>query len=167
MEHHAEHVPTIAGLLLPAINFGLFAFLITRLLAGPIREFFRERGARLRERLVAGERARREAEALRAQLAQDLADLPALRERLKTDLRVTAERERDRMLAQATQAAERIRSDARLLADQEVAAALRALRTEVIDAATRRATEHVRAAMQPQDQDRFVREFVGSAGASS
>jgi F-type H+-transporting ATPase subunit b len=167
VEHHAEHVPTIAGLLFPAINFSIFAFLLVRFLAGPIREFFRQRAELLRERLVAGDRARREAEALRAQLAQDLADLPALRERLKADLRETAERESNRVLTQARQAADRIRSDAKLLAEQEVAAARRALRVEVIEAATRRATDVVRSALQPQDQDRFVREFVGSAGAAS
>lgn len=168
MEHEAaHHVPTIAGLLFPAINFSIFAFLLVRFLAGPIREFFRERAERLRERLVAGDRSRREAEALKAQLAKDLADLPALRERLKADLRGTAERERERLLAQARQAAERIANDAKLLADQEVAAALRALRAEVIEAATQKAIDLVRATLQPQDQDRFVREFVGSAGASS
>jgi F-type H+-transporting ATPase subunit b len=165
VEHHAD--PTIGTLLWPLVNFSLFAFLLVRVLAGPIREFFRERAGRLREQLAAGDRARTEAEALRAQLAADLADLPALRERLKTDLRATAERERDRILTMARQAAERIRTDTKLLAEQEVAAARRTLRDEVIDAATGKATELVRGAIQPQDQDRFVREFVSGAGAAS
>ena len=167
MEHHAEHVPTIASLLFPAINFAIFATLLVRALAGPVREFFRARTERLREELASGDRARREAEALRAQLASDLADLPNLRARLKADLMATAERERDRMLAHARQTAERIRNDAKILADQEVATARRMLRDEVIAGAIREATDLVRAAAQPTDQDRFVQEFVSSAGASS
>jgi F-type H+-transporting ATPase subunit b len=164
---HAEHVPTIGSLVWPLVNFSLFALLLVRLLAGPVREFFRERAGRLREQLAAGDRARKEAEALRSQLAADLADLPALRERLKADLRTTADRERERILELARQAAKRIRTDTKLLAEQEVAAARRVLRDEVIEAATGKATELVRGVIQPQDQDRFVREFVGGTGAAS
>jgi F-type H+-transporting ATPase subunit b len=167
VEHHAEHAPTIATLLFPTINFAIFVYLLVNGLSGPFREFFRARAERLREELAAGDRARRDAEALRAQLASDLADLPNLRARLKADLMATAERERDRMLAQARQTAERIRNDARILADQEVATARRMLRDEVIAAAVREATNLVRAAALPSDQDRFVQEFIRSAGAPS
>jgi F0F1-type ATP synthase membrane subunit b/b' len=78
---HAAHVPEISELLFPAINFLLFAALLYRALSGPVREYFRERAERLREELAAGDRARRDAEALRAQLARELAELPATRER--------------------------------------------------------------------------------------
>jgi F-type H+-transporting ATPase subunit b len=71
------------------------------------------------------------------------------------------------MLAQARQTADRIRSDAKLLAAQEAATARRTLRDEVITAAVREATALVRQVAQPQDQERFVREFIGSAGAAS
>jgi len=167
VEHAAEHVPSITSLGWPLLNFGLFVWLLVSQLRGPIREFFRERAERLREQLAAGDRARNEAEALRAHLAADLADLPALRERLKADLRGTAERERDRLLELARQAAERIRTDTKLLADQEVAAARRTLRDEVIDTATKKAMDLVRGTIQSQDQDRFVREFVSGTGAAS
>lgn len=168
MEHHvAEHAPSIVDLLWPTVNFTLFAWLIVRALAGPLREFFRERTERLREELAVGARAKAEAEALRAQLAKDLADLPALRARLQGDLRATAESRRDQLLAQAKQAAERIRADARLLAEQEITNARRTLRDETVAAALAEATTLVRGAIQPQDHERFVREFVGSAGAAS
>jgi F-type H+-transporting ATPase subunit b len=165
MEHHAP--PSITDLGLPLVNFLLFGFLLVRALRGPLREFFRTRAERLREELAGGDRARHEAEALRAQLAKDLADLPALRERLKADLRATAERERDRMLAQGRNTAERIAADARLLADQEVAAARRSLRDEIVEAAVREATTIVRGAAGGADQERFVGEFVKNAGAAA
>ena len=82
-------------------------------------------------------------------------------------LLATAERERDQMLTQARQTADRIRSDTRLLAAQEAATARRTLRDEVIAAAVREGTALVRQTAQPQDQERFVREFIGSAGATS
>jgi F-type H+-transporting ATPase subunit b len=165
VEHHAEHIPSILELIYPAINFALFAALLVRALSGPIREYFRERAERLREELAAGDRARRDAEALRAQLARELAELPATRAQLKSDLLATAERERDQMLALARQNAERIRNDARLLADQEVAAARRMLRDEVVTGAVAKAADLVRGSTQSSDQTRFVDEFIHGAGA--
>lgn len=167
MEHQVEHLPSVATLLWPTANFLIFVVLLVRGLSGPVREFFRARAERLRDELAAGDRARSEAEALRAQLAKDLADLPGLRERLKSDLRATAQRERDQMMALANQTAERIRNDAKLLAEQEAASARRRLRQDVVEAAIREATGLVRAAAQVQDQERFVREFIGSAGSAA
>lgn len=171
-EHHAttghapHRVPVVKDLFLPAANFAVFAALLIYFLRGPVREFFRARTERLRDALEAGARARREAEALRAELARDVADLPALRERLRADLRATAERERDALLESGRRGAARLREDARALADHEVIAARHALRTEVIDEAVRQATALIRGAVRPEDQERFVREFVTQAGAA-
>jgi len=167
MEHHAEQVPTIVDLLWPVVNFVLFVWLLRHFLAGPLREFFRARTERLRDELATGDRARRDAEALRAQLAKDIADLPAARERLKADLLSTAARERDHLLAQAKQTAERIRRDAVLVAEQQVSSARRALRDDLVASAVREATTLLRSATQPTDQERFVTEFIGRAGAPS
>src|SRR5262245_9938060 len=111
----AAHHPGIGDLVWPTLNFILFVVLLVRFLVAPVREFFRERTARLRNALESGARARREAEELRAALARDAAALPAMREQLRGDLRATAERERDNLIAQGRQAAERMRRDAELL----------------------------------------------------
>ena len=162
-EHGVHHDPSIADLFFPAINFLLFALLAWRMLGGPIREYFRSRTERLRDALSAGARARAEAVALRAAIERELAELPAVQERLKVDMRETATRERDDVLAQARRFGERIRGDAQLLAEQEVAGARRAVRAEVGDEAVRRATELVRGVMDSGDHERFVREFVETA----
>lgn len=167
MEHGVEHAPTIGTLIWPIVNFGIFVAVLVRFLGGPLREFFRARAERLRDELATGDRARREAEALRAQLAKDVADLPATRAKLKADLFATAAREREQLLAQAQQTAERIRRDATLLADQEVVTARRALRDEMVTSAIGEATALVRSSAQASDQERFVGEFVARAGAAS
>ena len=166
MEHGAPHA-TIADLLWPAVNFSLFVFIMIRALRGPLREYFRERTERLKAALEAGARARRDAEAVRAELARELANLPALRERMKADLRSSAEQEGARLVEQGRQTAERIKADARLLADQEGRNARQALRTEVIDETIRAATALIRGTLGTADQERFVREFVQGAGAPS
>jgi F-type H+-transporting ATPase subunit b len=170
MTEHVTH-PSIWHSLfwpMPVVpNFLLFGGLMVYVLRGPVVEFFRARTARLREGLQAGARARREAEALRATLKRDIENLPALRAQLVADMRATAELQRQNLLATGRKAAERIRADARLLAEQEIAAARQALRAEVIAQAVEEATALVRRAIRPEDQARFVRDFVVGAGATS
>ena len=169
MTEHVAHHPTVWNLFwpLPAVpNFLIFAALMVYFLRGPLREFFRARTERLRDALEAGARARQEAEALRSELARDVANLPATRERLRADLQAAAEQQRRAVVEAGKRAAERIRADARLLAEQELTAARQALRAEVIDEAIRQAVAIVRTAVRPEDQERFVTEFVHAAGVT-
>ena len=166
MSEHAAPA-TVGDLLWPTLNFIIFVAVLIRFLRAPAVEYFRSRTARLREALQAGARARAEAEAMRATLARDVANLPALRAQLLADLRATAERECEGLLERGRSAAERIRTDARLLADHEFAVARSALRADVIDEAVLQATALVRQAIRPEDQERFVREFVAGAGAAA
>lgn len=165
--HGPAHGASPGQLFWPALNFLLFAALLVRFLRGPISEFFRARGARLRDALEAGVRARKAAQALQAEFERDKKNLPTLRERLKADLRAAAERERDNLLARARRAAERIRKDAEALAEHEFAAARDAVRSEVIEEAIRQATELIRQGLRPEDQERFVRDFVSRAGMAA
>ena len=166
MGHAGTHA-TIGDLLWPALNFAVFVVVLVRFLGGPIREYFRDRTERLREALDAGARARRAAEALRADLERGLAELPELRERLKAELRETARRECEQLLEAARAAAARIRAAAELVAEQEAAAAREALRTEVIEEAVREAGALVRAALRPADHQRLLRDFVRVGAASA
>jgi len=161
---HAAHHPGVGDLIYPGINFIIFAAAIVYFLRGPMREFFRARTADIRNALAAGAKAREEAASLRAQIDRELADLPVLRQQMQADLRATAEREREKMVEAATIAAERMRRDAKLAADQEFEEARRRVRAEVVGGAISEATAIVRQALQPDDQVRFVRDFVQSAG---
>ncbi len=167
MTEHGGHHPSLGDLLYPAVNFAIFVYVLAKYLRGPVQEFFRARTARLREALQAGAKARAEAQALRAELARDVADLPALRERMRADLRATAEREGDTIRRHAQQAADRIRTEARQLAEHEFAAARLALRIEVTEETIRQATAILRDALNPADRDRLVRDFIDRAGSST
>jgi len=160
---HGAHHPGIGDLLFPAINFAIFAYVLVRYLAGPIREYFRERTDRLRSGLLAGKRAQQQAHDLQAQLEKDARELPGVLERLKADLLSTAGEARAALLAQGRQAAERIRADANLVAEQEAHAAERAVRAEIVEEAIRQATTLIRDNITSDDQTRFVREFGDSA----
>lgn len=163
-EHGAQRHPGVGDLFYPGINFLIFAVAIVYFLRGPLREYFRARTAEIRNALSAGTTAREEAASMRVQIDRELADLPVLRRQMQADLRATAERERDKLVESATVAAERIRKDATLAADHEFEEARRRVRAEVVGGAISEATAIVRQALQPDDQVRFVRDFVQSAG---
>jgi len=147
-------------------NFILFVGLMVYFLRGPVIEYFRARTQRLREGLQAGARARADAAALRATLTRDIENLPALRAQLVADMRAAAEVERDNLLTMGRKGAARIRTDAELLAQHETLAARQALREELITHAVEEATALVRRAIGPEDQERFVRDFVAATGAT-
>ena len=161
--HAVHHEPSVGDLFWPALNFALFLAVATKYLTGPIQEFFRARTQSIREGLAAGARAKQEADALRAQIAKDLADLPKLRAQMTEDLRATAEQQRDRGLEQAKAAAVRIRNDAQVQAEHEVTAARLSLRQDVIAKAVHEATQLVRGAATADDHVRLVREFADAA----
>jgi F-type H+-transporting ATPase subunit b len=167
VEHGAHHQPGLGDLLFPAINFALFAFLLVRFLAGPVREYFRERTERLRDGLEAGRRAQEQARELRAELDREMRELPAIQARLKADLLATAEEAKSGLLEQGRAAAARIRADAALVAEQETSAGRRALRAEIVEEAVRQAKAIVREHVTADDQARFVREFVAAAEQAS
>jgi F-type H+-transporting ATPase subunit b len=163
MTGHEVHHPVITDLIKPAVNFSLFAALIVYAVRGPIRTFLRDRTERIRSALEAGQRAKREAEELRAQIGRDTADLPGIRARMVGEMRETAERERALLLEKAAQTAERIRLDAKLTGQQEAEAARSELRIATIEQAVAEAARLVRQAITPDDQHRAVEEFVQSA----
>lgn len=166
MTGHELHEPVITDLIRPAVNFTLFAVLLVYAIRGPIKTFLSERTSRIREALEAGARAKREAEALKAQLERDTADLPNVRARLVAEMRDTAERERALLLEKARATAERIRLDATVAAEQEAEGARAALRKSTVEQAATEAIRLVRETITPQDQARAVDEFVQTAGAA-
>ena len=165
MTGHELHEPAITDLIRPAVNFTLFAVLLVYAIRGPIRTFLSERTSRIRGALEAGARAKREAEALKAQLERDTADLPNVRARLVAEMRETAERERTLLLEKARATAERIRQDAKIAAEQEAEGARAALRQSTVEQAVAEAVRLVRETITPQDQTKAVEEFVQAAGA--
>ena len=166
MTEHGAH-PGVESLLWPAVNFLLFVALIAWKAPGPVRDFFRARSERLRDALAAGSRALKEAEETRTALERDVRELPSTIAQLKADVRAAAEREHANLLEMATRAADRIRSDARLVAESEVAAARDGLRGEVVEEAVRQATAILRDTIKTDDHERMVRDFVQSAGKAA
>jgi F-type H+-transporting ATPase subunit b len=164
--HAAEHhAPGIGDLLFPAINFAIFVVIIVRFVVPAAREYLRRRHEDVttaaQEAATALSAAERAAMEIRARLAA----IATESETIKGDLVTIASGQADRTLAQAAEAGKRRVRDAELLAEQERRHALAEVREETAARATSLAEARIRAAVSPQDQAVFVREFLAAAPA--
>jgi len=164
-EHHA---PQWSLTLWAVVNFVIYLYLMRRFAWPAIREYLQDRRDDVVAALEAAARAREEAERLKAEFERRMQGLQSEAEKARAEILELARAEARRLIDQAEKTAELIRTDARLAADQEVARARHVLQKESAERITRLATELIAAQVTPQDQERFVEDFLaGSRGAVS
>jgi len=162
--HGGHHAPSISDLIFPGLNFLLFAYLLWRVGAGPIRDYLRDRRAEIVAALDHAATGKRDAEREHAEVRAHLARADADAEGLRTDMRALAELERERRRKLAAESATRMRTDAGIVAEQEVRAARAALREETVKAAVAETLAVLRRQIKGPDQERFIGEFVAEVG---
>ena len=164
--HAAEHhVPGIGDLLLPVINFALFAVIIVRFVVPAVREYLRRRHEEIATAVQEATAAVGAAERATMEIRARLAAIAGESETIKRDLVAMASDQAERTLAQAEAAGKRRVADGELLAEQERRRAFAEVREEIAARATSLAEARIRAAVSPQDQVAFVREFLDAAPA--
>jgi len=163
--HDAEHhAPGLDQLLFPAINFAVYFFIVVRFVIPAMREFLRRRHSDLVESQAESAAALTRAEAELAASKARLAGLQDEAEGIRHDLVTIANRQSERLKAQAEETGARRLADATLLAEQERRRAMVKLRSDLAQAATRIAEDRVRNALTPDDQRSFVQAFLREAG---
>lgn len=155
-----HHGPSWTLTLLACANFAIYAFLMRRFAWPPIRDYLQERRSTVVNALEAAQRAKNEAERLKSQFELRMRSLESEAERAREEILALAQVEAKRAVEQAERTAEIIRRDARLVADQEVARARRILQDEAVEQVTRLASMLIAKDLRPEDQERFVREFL-------
>jgi F-type H+-transporting ATPase subunit b len=159
-EGHGEHGPSISGLVFPAINFLIFAFVLWKWVVPPVRDALRQRREKITQALDEAKRAKEEAENLRREYEQKLAGLAVEQEKMRAQALEAAERERSRIVEEARQMAERVKNETQQIARREVEEARRVLRQEVANQAVRMATELLQSRLGQADHRRFVQDLV-------
>lgn len=126
----------------------------------PVRKFFAKRRGEIQENLENAAQLLAQAESRLTdwqertnRLDADISEIRAGSERL-------AEEQRERILAQAREAAARIRRDATAAVDQELRKARASLRTEAAELAVKLAAGMLQDAIDDRDRARLVDEFV-------
>jgi F-type H+-transporting ATPase subunit b len=163
-EHASQHGVPWSKLTFSAVNFAIFIYLLRRIAWPTLRHWVAERRARITTALAEAERARREAEALRAEWQRRLDRLDGELQGMLAQARADIAAERDQILAAAQRTAAAIRRDAERTAESEIRQARQLLRAEVATQALAIAERLAAQRLTAADQQRFVTEFVEQVG---
>ena len=159
--------PNWAMLGLQALNVGILGFVLVRYAGPALRDYFQNRSQQIRQSIEGAQQRLREAEAKIAELRERLDAFERESGDLVAGVAEAAEAERARMQDRARATAERIREDAKRVADSEIARARQALRAEAARLATEIAGELLREESTDEDDTRIVAEFTDKIGGSA
>ena len=161
----AEHpTPTIGGVVLPAINFIIYAAFLYYFALPLVRSFLRARREGVVATIAQASAKKQQAEALVKEYRAKLAAVEQQVESMVTALREDAEKEKAKLLSEAQAMAVKIREDARFLAEREVGIAREKIREELANQAETTARELVQRNISPADQGRLAQEFITQIG---
>jgi F-type H+-transporting ATPase subunit b len=160
--HHAGagHGASVFDLFFPAINFAIFVWIIWRYAVPAIRAWVRDRHDQVVRALAEAAAAKAEAERLRREWQERIAQLDKTIEEMRRQLQADMARERDRILADAYKTAENIHRDAQRAAANEVRRVRQELQAELVRHALRLAEDGARQHWSAQDQQRALDAFL-------
>lgn len=159
--HGDDHgMSTPLKLAVMTINAGIFFWLLRKTAWPLMKEWAAERRENVVAALEKAEVAKREAEDLKRQWSERLANLDREIEELRAQAQKQIANEREQILAASRKLAETIRRDAERAAEQELRNAQELLRSEVASQAFRIASQSAASRLAATDQKRFVDEFI-------
>jgi F-type H+-transporting ATPase subunit b len=142
------------------INLGIFLYGLHRYAWPMVVEYLAARRTEVVDALDKAARVKREAEALRAEWKERMANLDAELEQLRAQARADVAAERELILKAAQTLAANIKRDAERAAEQELRSAEELLLAEVAKSAYEIACNLAPQKLQAADHRRFVDEFI-------
>ena len=143
-----------------AVNLALILGIIVYAARKPAASFFKQRRETVSSDLDEAAELLRMAEARYASWNRKLVDLETELEEIKVAARRRADQDREKLLAEADAAAERIKADAVTAVEQELRRAQAELHDEAAALAAELAATILRDQVQQPDRDRLLDEFI-------
>jgi F-type H+-transporting ATPase subunit b len=142
------------------LNAAILYAIIYRFAKKPIRDGLAKRKARILSGMKDAAAHRADAEARLEGYKQKLESIEEEVERVQRDMRKAGEAERARVLAEARARRERMERDARVLVEQEFAAARETLARDMVLAAMRSASTELESRVTSADHTRLADEYL-------
>ncbi len=146
------------------VNTVALIALLAYFLKKPLVNFFSERTAQIRKDLDDARDQREKAEALIADYKQKIAGMEKELEKMRAELKKSAESESEKVSADAERMAAAIVESARVTADQEVRKGKAALKTEAVELAMQMAETLIRERIGEDDRARIVEDYLVKVG---
>ena len=148
-------------LLWQVVAFVILAFVLAKMLKKPMAAFLTKRRQEIGSSL--DQASQKEAEAMKL-LREGEKKIESLSQEIKNlheTIRLEGEEERKRSINRVQEEVERVRKQAQIIAEHEVKKARAALKKEMVDLSAELAEKLLKETIQPQDQERLVREYIG------
>ena len=146
------------------LNFLIFAAILYFAAAKPIRNFLAGRIDDIKKELGDAEKTKEDAEKRLADHLKRVDNLEAEVKELCETLRKEGEVERDRIIEAAHEAADKIKTQAGLSANQELNKAISLIKKETAEAAVTLAEKILKKDIKKADQKKLVSEYLESLG---
>ncbi len=164
-DSHADSGAVIKDFIWRVINFAiLVGIVVWALKKANVKGSLAERQAAIEKNLKEAREARAAAEAKLKEYSEKLDKAGLEVEQLRVAMMQEAEAEKQRIIAEAREAAVKIAAQAAQSADQEVLKARAELRAEAARLAVELAAGKLSGAVQKADHDRFVQDYLGKVG---
>lgn len=143
------------------VSFVLLIVLLGRFVKKPLAAFLTGRQAEVQNAIEQSSRKKEEAEALLAEWQRKVDSLNQEIQELHQRIRADGEAEQRKIVSRAKEEGERIRVQAGVIAGQELTKVRAALKKEMADLSVELAEKLLKEVIQPQDQERLIREYMG------
>ncbi len=164
-EHHVDSGALYKDFIWRVVNFAvLVGIVVWALKKANVKGSLAERQAAIEKKLKESREAHAAAEAKLKEYSEKLDKANLELEQLRAAMLQEAEAEKQRIIAEAREAAVKIAAQAAQSADQEVLKARAELRAEAARLAVEQAAGKLCGAVQKADHDRFVQDYLGKVG---
>ena len=150
----------VYDLIMRIINFTVLMGVLIYFVRKPAVEGMRNSIESVRMMLKDADETRKQAEAKMKETEDRLAGVDRETEALLAAANKECEVEKERILAEAEEVVQRLKSEARVYIEQELKKAQDLLRKEVADSAMDIAEQIIRNNVKPEDQKRFIIEYL-------
>jgi len=163
MEHHGlvtlHEILSNPEFWAAALNFSLLVFLLVRFGRAPINDFLSTRRRAMQQAINEAAEAKAKAEAKLKEYTDRLAQLDSEMAKLRADLMAAAEEDKKRIVAEAEEAARRMKVETDALIDQHAKALSAQVRRELVDGAIATAERLLREKITAADQQQLADAF--------
>lgn len=158
-EHGLTHTQ-VMNFIWHCLNFTILAIVLVKYLRKPISDALTGRRESIKAAFDDLEAKRRDAERKYAEYEKRLAEMDAEAARISKSFLEQGEAEKAKIIAQANEAAARIKAQAELYVQQELSRAMVQLKKEVTEMAMKMAEDIIRKNLTEQDHHRLISEYL-------
>lgn len=142
------------------VNFAILLAILIRFAGRPLKRYLSERHQRIKDEIESKNRIIMETESLKNEIHEKISRLDAEIEDIKRKVLEEAYKEKERIISEARELADKLKEQVALTKEQEIKEMRAMIREEVAKKAIAEAERIIRQALKKEDHDRLVNEFI-------